>query len=189
MPIQDVYKFDEKRILVGRVESGIVSEGQEVLFLPSRKKTKIKSVEFFGEDIKEASSGKSIGITLEDPLFIERGEILCSVDNVPNITNEIYANVFWMSPKNLDINEELLFRCATQEIPCKIQKINKRIDSSTLEIKERDASKIEDTEVGDVIIKTEEPVVIENFNDIEELGRFVLVTGYDVSAGGIISKV
>jgi len=92
-----------------------------------------------------------------------------------------------MSPQPLDINEKLLFRCATEEAPAKIEKIEERIDSSTLEVLEEDASKLEDTEVGEVIISTENPVVVESFYKTRELGRFVIVRNNDVVAGGIIA--
>ena len=92
-----------------------------------------------------------------------------------------------MSPQPLDISEKLLFRCATEESPAMIKKIEERINSSTLEILEKDASKLEDTEVGEVIISTEKPVVVESFYKTKELGRFVLVRGNDVVAGGIIA--
>jgi len=188
MPVQDVYKFDDKRILVGRVESGMIKKCQEVMFFPSKKKTKIKSIEVYGENPTEAEPGKSIGVTLEDPLFIERGEVIASADNQPKVTDEVEANIFWMSPKSLDISDELIFKCATQETACKVEKIMKKIDSSDLSVKGENASSLEETEVGYVIIKTENPVAIDNFNEIEELGRFVLVSGYDVVAGGIINK-
>jgi len=79
-----------------------------------------------------------------------------------------------------------VFRCMTQEVECEVKEIFKRIDSSSLKVIEEDAGTLKDSEVGEVLIKTKEKVVVENFNKLQELGRFVLVRGYDTCAGGII---
>jgi sulfate adenylyltransferase large subunit len=186
-PLQDVYKVGDKRILVGRIENGRIKEGQGVFFLPSRKESTINSVEMFLEERHEAEAGESIGVTLNDPLFVERGEIICEKEEQPSVVNRFRANIFWMSPVPLDVNEKTFIRCATQEISCKIEKIEKRTDTSTLEIIEEDATKLLPTEVGTVIIKTKSPIVLENFNDIKELGRFVLLKNNDTLAGGIVT--
>ncbi|MBI5183491.1 MAG: 50S ribosome-binding GTPase [Nitrospinae bacterium] len=186
-PVQDVYKIGDKRILVGRIENGRIKKGQQVVFLPSQKESIIKSIEVFMEDRIEAETGESIGITLKDPLFIERGEIICEKGYQPSRVDRFKANIFWMSQRPLDINERLTIRCATQEMSCTIDTIEKRVDSSSLETIERDADKLLFTEVGSVIIKTKKPIVIENFNEIKELGRFVLVRDKDTIAGGIVT--
>lgn len=183
-PVQDVYKIDDKRILVGRVESGSVTVGDNVVFSPSGKTSKIKSVEKFLAKPTNATAGESVGITIDDPLFIERGEVVTK--ETPTVTNTINARVFWMDKQAFDANEKLTLKCATQEVGCRIERISKRINSSDLTVLEENASQLQDTEVGEVVIKTDEPIVVENFNAIEELGRFVLVRGNDVTAGGII---
>lgn len=186
-PVQDVHRVGDKRILVGRVENGRIKKGEEVFFLPSRKETMISSVEMFLEERNESVAGESIGVTLDDPLFVERGEIICEKDQQPSVVDKFRANIFWMSRVPFEISEKLFIRCATQEMSCKIEKIEKRTDSSTLETIEKDATKLLPTEVGTVIIKTKSPIVVKNFNDIKELGRFVLLRDNDTVAGGIIT--
>lgn len=186
-PVQDVYKIGDKRILVGRIENGRITKGQQVIFLPSQKESIIKSIEVFLEDRTEAQAGESIGVTLIDPLFIERGEIICEKGHQPSMVDKFKANIFWMSQRPMDINERFTIRCATQEMSCTIDTIEKRMDSSSLEIIEKNAAKLLFTEVGSVIIKTKKPIVVENFNEIKELGRFVLVRDNDASAGGIVT--
>ncbi len=187
LPIQDVYKWD-KRILAGRISSGIIKENDEIIILPRKESTVVKSVEKYGEELTESKSGESIGITTVDKVFADRGDIIAHKDNLPFITDTFEAHVFWMDSKPLKEGQRLIFRCATQEVMCSVE-IKRLIDSSTLEVLSEDAIQMENRQVADVIIKTEKPVVIENFNNIEELGRFVLVSDFDVSAGGIISKV
>lgn len=186
-PIQDVYKFDERRILAGRIESGILKQGDKVIFLPSGKETTVKSIDIFEGQLEQAEAGKCIGITTTEPIFIDRGEVMCKMeDEKPKVTNTFTANVFWMSKQPFTKAETIILKCATQEVECNIAKINKKFDSSTLAILGEDASELKEREVGEIQFKTKEPVAIENFNDIQELGRFVLVKNQDVSAGGII---
>jgi sulfate adenylyltransferase large subunit len=184
-PIQDVYKIDDKRILVGRIEAGMLRRGDEVVFLPSDKKSKIKSIEVWNKNRVEAEAGESIGVTLEDPLFIQRGEIICCGD-LPTVTNRLKADVFWMCSKPLRINERLVLKCATQDVWCIIERIGEKINSSTLELIGKDCNELRETEVGKVIIRTEKQIVTDNFNNVEALGRFVLVKDGDTAAGGII---
>lgn len=187
-PIQDVYEINGKKILVGRVESGEIKEGDEVIILPMKKKAIVKTIEVFQKFKKKAQAGESIGVTLEkSPVFIERGQIISGISHLPIITNEIKANIFWTSKESCSKGERFFLRCATQEIRCVLKKINKRIDSSTLEVLEEDADNLRENEIGEVIIATEKPVVIENFNYLPELGRFVLIKKYDISGGGTIS--
>ncbi len=185
-PIQDVYKHDPKRILVGRIESGKLEVGEKVLFYPSGKTSTIKTVEMFRQEATKASAGMSIGITITEPLFIERGEVMIHPGDTPTIADTIDANVFWMSKKPLKKGERLHLRCATQEVDCTIKEIKKRLDSSNLSVIEENADRIENNEVGELTIVTDDPIVIEDFNRVEELGRFVLVKDLDVAAGGIV---
>jgi len=187
-PIQDVYKFDEKRILVGRVETGKLKVGEEIKFLPSNKTTTVKSIEVWNRDKSEAEAGECIGITLNDHLFVERGEILCS-DNSSKIVSELEANIFWMSNKSIKTNEKVILKCATQETACVIKRIKNKINSSSLELIDEDSEELNETEVGNVVIQTEKQIVVENFNEIEELGRFVLIKDDDIVGGGIINEI
>ena len=182
--VQDVYNID-RRIIVGRVESGTIREGDSVKILPSGEETRIRTLEEFLKDPLEAEAGKCIGITTEDKLFIQRGDVICHPLDLPNVTETIRANIFWMDRAPLKKDSSLWFRCATQEVACRIDRIHKVINSSTLSINE-DASEVKVREVADITIKTDKPVVVEEFNRIPELGRFVLGRS-NVSAGGIIT--
>ena len=186
-PIQDVYKIDDKRINVGRLESGTIAKGQNIKILPSGQTTQVNSIEKFLEDKDSAVASESIGMTTTDSVFLDRGNIVCSPDAVPVSTDAISANIFWMSKQEFNADQKLTIRCATQETSCKIESINKRINSSSLEVIEENAHVIKNLEVAEVIIKTKKPVAIKDFNDVQELGRFVLVHDQNICAGGIIT--
>jgi len=186
-PIQDAYKIDDKRIFAGRIESGTIRQGDEITILPQNTKTKVKSVEKFLEKPTMAEAGESIGITTEDPLFIERGNIVCN-ESLPMVTDRIKANVFWMSKKDFNINEMITLKIATQEVSAKIEKIEKKINSSTLEEIKEDIDTLKNNEAGTMIIKTLSPIVADDFNYVPELGRFVFEKNMITCAGGIITK-
>ena len=187
-PVQDVYKVSDKRINAGRLESGVIKKGDEVKILPDGTKTKIKSIEKFLEDTNKAIAGECIGLTTTDSVFLDRGNVLCLPDSEPTLTDRINANIFWMARRDFKKDQKLTIRCATQETGCKIESINKRINSSTLEVIAEDTDSIGNLDVAEVIVKTKKPLAITSFNDVQELGRFVLVQDENICAGGIITK-
>jgi len=88
----------------------------------------------------------------------------------------------------MSLDENLLVKCATQEVPTKSCKIQRRIDSSSLEIIQENATELRNNEIAELTIKTKAPIVLERFCDVPELGRFVVVRGHDIVAGGIITR-
>ncbi len=187
LPIQDVYKIGDKRINAGRVESGVIEKGAEIKILPSEQITGVNSIDKFLEDTDRAVAGECIGLTTADSVFLERGNVVCLPGAEPTLTNKVSANIFWMAKQDFNRSQKLNIRCATQETSCKIERINKRINSSTLEVIEEDAEILKNLEVAEVIIKTKRPLAIKDFNDVQELGRFVLVHDENICAGGIIT--
>jgi len=183
---QDIYKTDQGRMVICKIEKGKLVVSQKIKILPENKITQIKSINIFNETREKAFAGESIGLTINDPLFLERGNIICDSQTDLNITNEFKANIFWLSKDNLEINENIIIRCATQEIIAKIIKINKRLNSSSLELIEKNGNTIKNLEIGEAVVKTKKPIVIEKFDKNAELGRFVIVKNNIVSAGGIV---
>jgi len=188
-PIQDVYKISDKRINVGRVESGVIKKGAEVKILPTGEVTKVNSIEKYLEEIDTASAGECIGMTTVDSVFLDRGNVMCLPGNEPTLTDTIPASIFWMTKNDFSENQRLTIRCATQETTCRIECIHRRVNSSNLEVVEENANVLKNLEVAEVTIKTKKPLAIKNFNDVQELGRFVLVQNQDICAGGIITTI
>jgi len=185
-PIQDSYRIDGKKILVGRIESGRLVRGESLSLLPEKKKVTIKSIHKFMESgVTTASYEESIGISLQGRHRVERGHILTG-DLSSMISNRIKANIFWMDSMGYRAGETLLFRCVTQEIPCRIEKIYKKFDPASMELIEKEASSIKGAEVADILIQLDQKVVVDPFNEIPEMGRFVLEKDGRPVAGGII---
>ena len=186
-PVQDIYKVDNKRIAVGRVEAGVLNCGGEIKILPGGQITKINSIEKYLDKIDIAKAGQSIGITTENAVFLNRGDIICTPDQEPILTDKFKANIIWLEEQKYHKDQILSIKCATQETTCKIKQIKKRIDSSSLELIQKDSDILKNLEAGEVVIKTKKPVVIKSFNEVQELGRFVLVKDDNICAGGIIT--
>jgi bifunctional enzyme CysN/CysC/sulfate adenylyltransferase subunit 1 len=189
-PIQDVYKFDDRRIIAGRIESGSLKLGDKILISPSNKVTRVKSIEAWqAKDHTDAVyAGMSVGITVEDEFFNKRGEFITHQEQVPLVSEVFRANLFWMGKSPLLKGKKYKLKLATQEVEAEIITVNKVIDASTLEAIEN-ANQVNTNDVADVTIKTKELISFDEFKDNQSTGRFVLVDGYDVSGGGIVSRL
>ena len=188
-PIQDVYEVNGRKVFVGRIEWGWIEQGQPVACLPSCRTAHIASVERFLENRTSAQAGESIGVTLVERLGLTRGEVLCDIESPLVLDQRFEANVFWLADAPWTKSEPLILRCTTQETPCRIQRVLRRINSSTLEVIEENAARLEATEVGHVELSLERPIAIEPDGN-GPLGRFVLVTkNMIVSAGGTVTRM
>lgn len=186
--IQDVYTIDSRRINVGRVEAGVLRKGLEVRVLPGGRAATVNSIEKFLEAPETAVAGECIGLTTTPSVDLNRGDVLCLPGQEPILADTISARIFWMAGQDLIRSLELMMRCTTQETGCKVKHIHKRIDSSRLEMIEQDAEILKELEVGEVTIETDRPILTKDFTDVPALGRFVLVHGENVCAGGIVMR-
>jgi len=186
LPIQDVYKFDQ-RIIAGRLASGVIKKGQEITILPSKEKTTVTELKEFKKQPEFAQAGQSIGLTTKDPVFVDRGNIITGTKDLPEVKKEVKAHVFYMDPEPMEKGERLLFKLASQEVMAEVKEFTRVIDSSNLKVIGKKADKIENRQVADVVIELEKPIVVGDFNLVPEMGRFVLERS-DTIAGGIITN-
>jgi len=189
-PVQDVYAHDGEQFVVGRVESGIVRKGQRICFLPGAEVRTVREIrQFMHEDMPEAVAEECIALLL-DGEAPQRGQVGCPEDRQPDLTRRLRASVFWLAPEPLALDDQapdMAFRCATQETPCRAAELRERVDSGSLAQMPTDQGRLAETEVGELVIETDSPAVVESFYDVQELGRFVLVRGRQVVAGGIVT--
>lgn len=187
-PVQDVYKFDERRIIAGRVEAGRLKVGDHLIFSPSNKKSVVKSIEAWSvpEKPTEAKSSESIGFTLEEQIFVERGDIASRVDEMPIVSTTFDVNLFWMGKRHLEKGRSYTLKLTTQEVPCEVVEFKRVIDASTLETL-CDQDFVAKNDVAELTLRTRKPVAFDLFGTSATTGRFVLVDDYDVCGGGIIT--
>ena len=187
LPIQDVYKFDERRIIAGRIESGTLKIGDELLFSPSNKRAAIESFEVWNaKDQKtKAIAGESVGIILNEEIFIERGHIASLSTDAPIETNVFRGKVFWIGNKPIIAGDRLKIKIGTAEHISEVQSIENKIDLSSLEA--IDVDLLEKNDIGEVIFRTKSTVALDPFEKNPRTGRFVLINEYETVGGGIVS--
>jgi bifunctional enzyme CysN/CysC len=188
-PIQDVYRFDDRRILAGRVETGVIQVGDRLVFSPSNKVSTVKTIERWNTpQTGAAEAGESIGITLTEPIFIERGTVAAPEAAPPYELTKFKARIFWLGKNPFVKGRKYKLKLATQEVECEIDNIERVIDASTLMEISRDKEKnfVGRHEVGELIIRTRKPVAFDAVTEIVPTGRFVIVDDLDVCGGGVI---
>jgi bifunctional enzyme CysN/CysC len=188
MPVQDVYKFDERRIIAGRVEAGQLKKGDRLVFSPSNKSGVVKSIEAWSVPNQPvtAEASQSIGFTLDEQIFVERGDVATRTDQLPIVSSVFDVNIFWMGKNKLVRGKNYTLKLTTQEAPCQVVEFKKVIDASTLETLV-DQDFVAKNDVAELTLRVQRPVAFDLFGEIATTGRFVLVDGYDVCGGGIVT--
>lgn len=185
MPIQSLHKNGSAPKAMGRVESGTLKVGQNILVMPTGAKAQVKSIETFRGQVPQATSGWCVSVTIEPPLPLGRGMILADSEKALPAANSTRARVFWMSHQPLKVGQTFDIQCACQETRCTLREIAKRTDSSSLQTIE-DASHAEFTDIVEAVLDFDKPLIQTKFNEMEELGRFTLSRENEVCAGGIV---
>jgi bifunctional enzyme CysN/CysC len=192
MPVQGVYKFtennDSRRIIAGTVEAGSVRAGDEIVFYPSGKKTHVKTLEVFNAPTPEKfQAGCAAGFTMTEQIFVRRGEIACRRDEpAPQVGVRLKANVFWLGKENFDRNRKYYFKCGTAKVEMTLESIERIVNAATLSAGQRQYC--EKNEVCECILKLERPVAFDLAGSIDSTSRFVIVDGYEIAGGGIITQ-
>ncbi len=189
-PVQDVYKFDARRILAGRIAAGRLKIGDHLVFSPSNKRANIRAVEAFNiEPVPtEAEAGQSVGITLDEQIFVERGEIATHQEQLPLVSTAFRANLFWLGKRPLEKSRKYLLRVATKEVDCEVAAIHRIIDTMDLNQQQGSAT-VGRNQVAELTIRTKSPIAFDLSSSFEATGRFVLVDDYDIAGGGIVTEM
>jgi len=180
--VQDIYSADSEKVVVGRVESGTLRKGDEVIFRPSGVKGTINTIEVYGAKLEEANTGDSIGITTN--CAPTRGDV-CGLIKSPPVTTKEFLGEAVLLGDNLKQGETVELRCGTKRVKCAIKEIKEKLNSETGEVMDKHAAQINEHEAATIVFATE-PLVVEKFSDIPELGRFVLARDKNIAAGIVL---
>ncbi|HZR76665.1 adenylyl-sulfate kinase [Bradyrhizobium sp.] len=189
LPVQAIYKFDDRRIVAGRIESGRLSSGDEIVIMPAGKIAKIRSVESWPvTPLKGAqTAGRSVGITLDRELFIERGDIIAHAGSAPRDTRRIHARIFWLHDKPLSKGDQILVRLGTRESRASVVAIDKAVDPGELSSVENAA--IARNHVGEIDIALAQPIAADAYADNPRTGRLVIEVNGRIAGGGLVLSV
>ena len=173
--VQDVYRQNKERIVVGRVETGILRKGDTLFFSPSGEKAGVKSIEVWPpqENKVEARAGEAIGITLDEKIFVERGHIASHEKNQPMLSNVLQANIFWLGQTPLAVGNSYKIRYATHEAMVTVQSIDRVIDTQDL-AQDEDGAAVERNAVAEVTLRARHMLPIDPYIDYFRPGRPVL---------------
>ncbi len=189
LPVQAIYKFDDRRIVAGRVESGNIGTGDEIVIMPAGKIAKVKSVESWPLTplVHRQGAGRSVGITLDRELFLERGDIIAHATAAPRDTRRLRARIFWLHDAPLKAGASILVRLGTMESRATIVAIDKAVDPG--ELASVETSQIGRNHVGEIDIALAKPVAADAYTDNPRTGRLVIEINGRIAGGGLVLSV
>ncbi len=189
LPVQAIYKFDDRRIVAGRVESGDIGTGDEIVIMPNGKVAKVKSVESWPQTPLHVrqGAGRSVGITLDRELFLERGDIIAHVKAAPRDTRRLRARIFWLHDAALKAGASVLVRLGTMESRATIVAIDKAVDPGELESVA--TAEIGRNHVGEIDIALAKPVATDPYTENPRTGRLVIEVNGRIAGGGLVLSV
>jgi bifunctional enzyme CysN/CysC len=189
LPVQAIYKFDDRRIVAGRIESGHLAAGDEIVIMPAGKVAKIKSVESWPVTPVggHQGAGRSVGITLDRELFVERGDVIAHVGSTPRDTRRIRARIFWLHDKALVTGASLLVRLGTRETRATVVAIEKAVDPG--ELSSVETRSIARNHVGEIDISLAHPIAADPYSDNPRTGRLVIEVNGRIAGGGLVLSV
>ena len=189
LPVQAIYKFDDRRIVAGRVESGALASGDEIVIMPAGKVAKIRSIEGWpGTPLSSPQgAGRSVGITLDRELFMERGDIIAHTGKNPRDTRRLRARIFWLHERPLSKGDQVLVRLGTREARATVVAIEKAVDPGDLA--SRESASIARNHVGEIDISLAQPIAADPYSDNQRTGRLVIEVSGRIAGGGLVLSV
>ncbi len=185
LPVQDVFKFDHRRLVVGRIESGRLKVGDTLTFAPTGKSAKVASIESWAAAPQiAAGAGQSVAITLDDELFIERGMVASHAERQPHLTHEALLRLFWLDSAPLEPGDRITLKVATSEYHVAIEGIRAVIDVDTLE--RQVADRVGQNGIAEVLVRSRSLMAIDLVDELAKTGRAVLVRDGDIVGGAVI---
>ncbi len=189
IPVQAVYRFDDRRIVAGRIESGRLAVGDEIVVLPRGATARVRSIEQWpalaGSPLAAASrAGQSIGLTLDDQIFVERGDMIASPQQSATAARLLRARVFWLHEQALCVGSNVGVRVGTAECSGKVTLIENAIDPG--ELAPSKAQAIARNHIGEIEIALTHPIAADVHVQNPRTGRLVLDFAGRISGGGPI---
>jgi thioredoxin-dependent adenylylsulfate APS reductase len=192
MPVQAIYKFDDRRIIAGRVESGRIGVGDDVLIMPAAKPARVKSIEAWparaaAQAPHFAIAGQSVGITLDREIFLERGDVISSAKRPAVPATRLRARVFWLHQRPLAVGGHIASRIGTAESPAVVTAIEDAVDPGLLA--SDGAEVIGHNHVGEIEIELSRPLATDPYTVDPVTGRVVLEFDGRIAGGGLLLAV
>ena len=191
-PVQAVYKFDDRRILAGRVETGRIAVGDDIVVLPSGARTRVKSLEAWPGGSRDhipddAAAGQSIGITLDDALFVERGNLVSRSEAPAKTGNQLRARVFWLHSSALEAGARVGVSVGTADARGVVTAIRHAVDPGRLAPTE--SRSIGQNHVGEIELTLDRMIACDPYDANPATGRVVLEYDGRIAGGGLVLEI
>ena len=188
-PVQYVLRPNlDFRGFCGKIASGVIRRGDEVMALPSMKRSRVKSIVTYEGELQEAFCPQSVTLTLEDEIDISRGEMIVRPDNVPNIGRSFETMLVWMDEEPMDRSKQFFLKHNTNTTRATIDSVEYRVDVNTMETLEGKDFQL--NEIGCVRITTAKTLFFDAYKDNRATGAFILIDPItnNTSAVGMILR-
>lgn len=195
-PVQYVIRPHQNyRGYAGQIRSGSIRVGEELMVLPSRRCSKVKSIDYLSPDpakrsLQTAYAPMSVSLTLEDEIDISRGDMLVRPQNAPSAVNEFEAMVVWMGERPMDPKRSYIALHTTRQTRAYIDEVKYKVDVNTLSRHESNALHL--NEIGRVSFRSKNPLFLDPYSKNRSTGNFIIVDEEDfltVGAGMIIDRL
>ncbi len=193
MPVQDVYKFtkqgDDRRIVSGTVDAGSMKVGDQVIFFPSGKRSRVKSIEGFNQAAQtRVEAGQAVGFTLQEQIYITRGEVATlEHEPRPQASTRLRVSLFWLGKEPMVKRKEYLLKLGTARVTARIEEVLRVMDASTLDTAEQRTA-VQRHDVAECILKLDRAIACDLAADIPTTSRFVIVDDFEIRGGGIVRE-
>jgi bifunctional enzyme CysN/CysC len=189
-PVQYVIRPNlDFRGFAGTVASGVLRRGDEVMVLPSGKRSRVKSIVTYDGEWEEAFAPQAVTVTLTDEVDVSRGDMLVLPNNPPHVSSEIEAMVVWMAEQPFVPGRPYLLKQTTQQVTAEVASFRYGVDVNTLE--HRAIARLELNEVGHVQLSLTQPLACDPYRTNAATGAFILIdrlTNNTVGAGMILES-
>ncbi len=188
IPIQDVYNITGiGAVPVGRVETGSIQPGDNVVFMPSNNRGEVKSIEMHHEMVPKAIPGDNIGFNVRGigKNDARRGDVCGPSDKPPTVVTSFVGQVAVLQhPSVIAAGYTPVFHCHTSQVACTFLELQKKLDPKTGQVKEENPDFLKTGDIAMVKIQPTRPMVLEKAKDFPQLGRFAIRDmGTTVAAG------
>ncbi|MQA11056.1 MAG: sulfate adenylyltransferase [Pseudonocardiaceae bacterium] len=192
LPVQYVIRprtaeYPDYRGYAGQLTAGTVREGDEVVVVPSGRRSRVERIDTADGPLPAAASGRSITLVLADDLDISRGDVIASASHVPTATDELDATVCWLSEQPLRAGARVLVKHGTKTVQAMVTELGKRFEEQTLSsVDAPDALQL--NEIGRVQLRTSEPLPVDDYSVNARTGSFIIIEPKDgdTLAAGLI---
>jgi len=166
-------RLHDYRGFMGRVESGDIAVGDEILVLPSKQRTRVKAIEIHGRSLPYAIAEQSVALLLEDEVDISRGDMIVRAQESALVTRRIETMLCWLGDTPLDPQRKFLIRQATRETRAAVESIAYRLDINTLQ--KLNTERLAMNDIARVVFKLAQPLCVDSYAENRSTGAFIVI--------------